>query len=58
LDAKAGTAKVEADLKRGYVFVGTAKPEDYEQIATMTLIRPGPRTPWVIDTVTYKPKPK
>jgi hypothetical protein len=58
LDPKAGNAKVEAELKRGYVFVGSAKPENYEQIATMTLVRPGPRTPWVIDTVAYKPKPK
>jgi serine/threonine protein kinase len=58
LDAKVGSAKVEADLKRGYVMVGSAKPENYEQIATLTLVRPGARTPWVIDTVTYKPKPK
>jgi serine/threonine protein kinase len=58
LDAKGGKAKVEADLKRGYMLDGTSKIENYEQIATMTLSRPEPRGRWYIDTPTYKPKPK
>jgi len=57
LDAKGGKAKLEADLKRGYVFAGTSKTENYEQIATMTLSRPEPRGRWTIDAPTFKPKP-
>jgi hypothetical protein len=57
LDPKIGKAKIEADLKRGYVLAGTSKTETHELIATITLSRPGPRTGWFIDTVDYRPKP-
>ena len=58
LDAAGGKAKVEAGLKRGYVFAGTSKPEEHEQIATLMLYRSAPRDPWLIDTVAIKAKPK
>jgi hypothetical protein len=59
LDPSAGTAKVQAEVKR--VFEHTAvkdKPELQELTATMTLSRSAPRSPWYIDSVMYKEKPK
>jgi hypothetical protein len=57
LDAPGGKAKVQAPLKRIYEHtILTEKPQTDELIATITLVRPGPRSPWQIDAATYKPK--
>jgi NAD(P)H-flavin reductase len=58
LDPKGGLAKVEADLKRGYVLDGTSNTATYEQIAKLTLSRPEPRGRWHIDVADLKLKPK
>jgi hypothetical protein len=57
LDASAGTAKVQADVKRVYDYT-ILKPETIEQIADIVLSRSGPRSDWRIDTIAFKPKPK
>ena len=56
LDLKAGTARVEAEVQRGYVLNGMSKPETYEQNATLMLSRASTASPWLIGTVTYRPK--
>jgi len=57
LDPTAGTAKVQADLKRVYEHtIMTGKPETSELIATITLFRAALRDPWLIDSMTYKQK--
>jgi serine/threonine protein kinase len=58
LDATSGSAKVRAELKRVYEYTSTANPEVVEQIVDMTLSRSGSRSPWQIDTTTFRPKPK
>ena len=57
LDASAGTAKVQAELKRVYDYT-ILKPETLEHIVEMALSRPGPRGSWQIDKMDFKPKPK
>ena len=57
LEASAGTAKVQADLKRVYEHTVGSEPP-VEQIVTMTVSRPESRSRWYIDAATYKPKPK
>jgi hypothetical protein len=56
LDPSAGSAKVQAELKRVYELTTPAKRDAFEQIAEVTLSRPGPRTAWQIDTMSFKPK--
>ena len=57
LNPSAGTAKVQADLKRVYVpTLGSERR--VEQIVSMTLYRPESRGRWYIDAATYQPKPK
>jgi len=59
LDAVGGTAKVQGDMTQIYEHtINTEKPVKYEMIATLTLVRPGPRTPWHIELAQYRPKPK
>jgi serine/threonine protein kinase len=59
LDPSAGTATVQAELKRIYEHtILTEKPHTDELVAVMTLFRSNLRSPWLIDAVTYKPKPK
>jgi hypothetical protein len=57
LDPGAGTAKIDAELKRVWEHTVT-KTETTEQIATMTVSRPSGRGSWQIDTASYRPKPK
>jgi hypothetical protein len=59
LDTNAGTANIQADVK--HVFEHTAvktPPETLELIATLSLSRPNPRSPWFIEKAQYRPKPK
>jgi hypothetical protein len=56
LDTSAGTAKLQAELKRVYEHTILTKPETVELIAVMTLFRSDLRSPWLIGTMTYKPK--
>jgi hypothetical protein len=59
LDAAAGAANVQADVK--LVFEHTAvktPPETVERIATLSFVRPNPRSPWFIERAQYRPKPK
>ena len=57
LDPVAGTAKVQAEVKRVYEHtILTQKPQTDELIAMMTLFRSTLRSPWLIDTVAYKRK--
>jgi len=57
LDPAAGAAKVQVDVKRVYEHTAVeAKPQTDEMTALMTLSRPGPRSPWFIDTAEYRPK--
>jgi hypothetical protein len=59
LDPAAGTAKVQAEVKRIYEHTAVKDaPQTDEQIAVMTLSRPSLRSPWFIDAVTYRAKPK
>jgi hypothetical protein len=58
LDAAAGTAKIQTDIKRIYEHTIQQKPQTAEVIATMTLVRSSQRDQWKIDTATYKEKPK
>ena len=57
LDPDGGTAKIQVAVK--HVFEHTSvkeKPQTDELEATITLVRLGPRTPWLIDTAVYRPK--
>jgi hypothetical protein len=57
LDAPVGKATVQAPIKHVYEHtILTEKPETKELNATVTLVRLGPRTQWVIDNVKYKAK--
>ena len=57
LDAPGGKATVKAPIKHVYEHtILTDKPETKELNATITLVRLGPRTQWLIDTAGYKPK--
>jgi len=58
LNAVAGSAKIRADVKRVYEHTAVKKIETAELTADMTLSRPGERSRWQIDAVSYKPKPK
>jgi len=59
LDASAGTAKVQASAKLVFEHTAvTTEPQAQETIAVMTFSRPNPRSPWFIDTVQHRPKPK
>jgi hypothetical protein len=58
LNAIAGTAKVQADVKRVFEHTAVKKVDESELSAQMTLSRPGDRIRWQIDAVTYKTKPK
>jgi hypothetical protein len=58
LDSSAGTAKVQADFTRVFEHTAVKETQVDETTGLMTLARPSARSPWVIDTVTYKPKPK
>jgi serine/threonine protein kinase len=57
LDTSAGTAKVQAELKRVYEHtILTEKPQTDELIADITLFRSNLRSPWLIGEMTFKPK--
>jgi len=57
LDAVAGKAKVNVELKRVYQHtILTKKKETQEVIASVVLLRPGERSQWRIDSATYKAK--
>jgi hypothetical protein len=56
LDPTAGAAKVQAELKLVYEHTILTKPETVELIAVMTLFRSELRSPWLIGTMTYRPK--
>jgi tetratricopeptide (TPR) repeat protein len=58
LDATAGTATVRTELKQVFEHTHTGEAQTVESVAEMTLRRFELRSPWVIDTVTYKSKPK
>ena len=59
LDAVAGKAVIKVPLKQTYEHtILTEKPMVNELIATMTLSRSGPRTPWLIEDVKYTPMAK
>ena len=59
LDPSAGTATVQAELKRVYEHtILTEKPQTSDQNTVMTLLRSGPRNPWLIEKASYKEKPK
>ena len=58
LNAVAGSAKVRADVKRVYEHTAIKKIETAELTADLTLSRPGDRSRWQIDAVSYKTKPK
>ena len=57
LDPSAGTAKVQAELKRVYDYT-ILKPDTIEHIVDMTLSRSSLRSPWQIDAMKFNPKPK
>jgi hypothetical protein len=56
LDAAAGKATLETDVKRIYEHTIQQKPQTSEVTATMTLVRSGLRGAWQIETATYKQK--
>jgi hypothetical protein len=57
LDPAAGTARVQAELKRVYEHtILTEKPMTSELIADIKLFRSNLRSPWLIDQMTFKPK--
>jgi hypothetical protein len=60
LDASAGTATVDAELKQVFEYTsGNEKPQTFESIAQIPLRRFELRSPWVIaGFLHYKPKPK
>jgi serine/threonine protein kinase len=59
LDASpAGKAKIQVELKTVYEHTSVKKPDVHEQIADMSLYRVNERSPFLIDTVSFKPKPK
>jgi hypothetical protein len=54
LDPAAGTATIKVEVKRVYEHTAVKeKPHSDEIRAEMRLSRPGPRSPWFIDTVKY-----
>ena len=55
LDAAAGTATVQTELKRVFEQIAVIATESSETIAVMTLSRPNPQSRWFIETVTFKP---
>jgi hypothetical protein len=57
LDPAAGTARVQAELKRVYEHtILTEKPMTSELVADVKLFRSNLRSPWLIDGMTFKPK--
>jgi hypothetical protein len=58
LDSSAGTAKVQVDFTQIFEHTAVKETQAAETTGVMTLVRPSARSAWVIDTVTYKPKPK
>jgi TIR domain/Divergent InlB B-repeat domain len=56
LDAAAGTATVQTELRRVFEQAAVIATESSETTAVMTLSRPSPRSPWFIETVTFKKK--
>jgi hypothetical protein len=57
IDAEGGKASVQAPVKRVYEHTSVMeKPQTDELDATITLVRPGPRTEWQIADAKYKPK--
>jgi len=57
LDPAAGTARVQAELKRIYEHtILTEKPVTSELIADIKLVRSNLRSPWLIDEMTFKAK--
>jgi hypothetical protein len=57
VDGAGGKVKVEAELKRVYDHTVTGLMVS-EQIATMTFSRANRQSPWFMDEMTVKPKPK
>jgi serine/threonine-protein kinase len=56
LDAAAGKSLIKVPLKQTFFHtILTEKPDVSELMATMTLFRSGPRTPWSIEDVKYAP---
>ena len=56
LDAEAGKAVIKVPLKQTFFHtILTEKPDVSELMATMTLSRSGPRTPWLVEDVKYAP---
>jgi serine/threonine-protein kinase len=58
LDPVTGNAKVQAELKTVFEHTIQEKPQASESIGDITLLRSALRSPWLIDTATFKPKPK
>jgi hypothetical protein len=59
LDPLAGTAKIRTEIKRVYEHtIPAGKSEPSELIFDMALLRSAPRSPWLIDSTTFKQKPK
>jgi hypothetical protein len=59
LDAGAGTANLQVEVKRIYEHTAVKTgPATEELIATMAFSRPNPRSPWFIEKVQYRIKPK
>jgi serine/threonine protein kinase len=57
VDGAAGKVQLEADLTRVYDHTVTG-PEKSEQIATMTFTRANRQSPWFMDSINYRQKPK
>ena len=57
VDGAGGKVKVEAELKRVYDHTVTGLMVS-EMIATMTFSRANRQSPWFMDEMTVKPKPK
>ena len=58
LDADAGTAQVKVGVKQTQEMKSGGAPKISETIASVTLLRPGLRTPWHIGNVLHEAKPK
>jgi hypothetical protein len=59
LDAAAGKAVIKVPLKQTFFHtILTEKPDVSELMATMTLSRSGPRTPWLVEDLKYAPMVK
>ena len=58
LQAVDGKAALKVEVKRVYEHTIQEKPDTTELIATMKLVRSGPRNPWVIEKADYVAKPK